>query len=226
MVKESRSSGNEALENAAVLLNQFLFGSSKFEHPKKLAIDKKPEDNSKEVELQNRERAFVRREFEKASNELGSRVDSAFKSAIEAHIDPKDSMTDYVKRTAVREASEQLEKLISKDARFKVIVDKLWERALKDNFSKESTDKIRSAFISKGKTLLPAIITKVRNEALKGMGKRVRNDDEPHQNNGSKKASESSRRDSSKANESSRRSDSGKGDIPEGMSSLEYLMQD
>jgi hypothetical protein len=58
------------------------------------------------------------------------------------------------------------------------------------------------------------------------MGKRVRNDDEPHQNNGSKKASESSRRDSKKANESSHRSDSGKGEIPEGMSSLEYLMQD
>ena len=43
-------------------------------------------------------------------------------------------MTDYVKTHATKEAFDNLENLISKDARFQVILDKLWEKAFQSEF--------------------------------------------------------------------------------------------
>ena len=38
-------------------------------------------------------------------------------------------------------------------------------------FDKESTDRIKSAYLSKAKTLLPSVIKKARNDALRGLGR-------------------------------------------------------
>lgn len=224
MLEEARSSSNESLQEAAQILNQFVFGSSKFTHPTKLSSDEKAEDNTEKNKIEEREKAFARREFEKTNSELSTRVNKAYKSTIEAKIDPKDSMSEYVKKTATREALEELESLIGKDTRFKVLVDKLWERAFKEDFSEDSIKRIRSAFISKAQTLLPSVISKARNAALKGMGKRVEKDDDDSKE--SKNGNESSRKkDSNKGEESHRRKDSGKG-VPDGMSTYDYLMSD
>lgn len=229
MAEEGRSSSNDTLLEAAQILNQFIFGSSKFTPPSKLSKDDdKSEGDEKEQEISKREREFVRQKFNTASNDLEARVQKAYKNTIEAKIDPKDSMTEYVKKTAVRNALEELETLIEKDSRFKTLVDKLWERAFKDDFSQESLAKIRSAFSSKAQTLLPSIIQKARNEALRGMGKRVREtneDDDSHQKSESKKGNESRRNRDSRDDESRQRNDS-KEKVPAGMSSLEYLMKD
>ena len=220
MVQESRSSGNEALQSAAQILNQYAFGSSEFKPITRLSKDEQPD--TKVNELNEREQKFNQQRFESANNDLSSRVNNAYKSTIEANIDPKQSMSDYVRKTASREALENLESLISKDGRFKILVDKLWEAAIKDDFSKSSTDRIRSAFVSKAKTLLPSVIQKARNEALKGMGKRVTSDktddNETEITDTKTRTRESSR--------SSNKSDQSKKGIPKGMSSLEFLMSD
>jgi hypothetical protein len=232
MVQESRTSGNEALEQAATILNQFIFGSSKFTAPEKLSTDDKTdESDEKEQRITERERAFTRQKFNSANEELSGRVNKAYKLTIESKIDPKESMTEYVRKTAVREAQEELESLIEKDTRFKTLVDRLWESAFKNDFSSDSVAKIRSAFLSKAQTLLPSVIQKARNEALKGMGKRItsdNHDDDSHpKKDESKNGNDSSRRKESKSgDESHRRNDSSKSKVPSSMTSLEYLMSD
>jgi hypothetical protein len=135
-------------------------------------------------------------------------------------MDPRDSMTDYVKRNAVRDAMEQIEQLIDKDSRFKTIVDKLWEKAFKDNFSKSSVDMIRSAYLSKAKTLLDPVIKKSRNEALKGMGKRTKDTDTDETPvKGQRKKSDNDEPPSRKSSGKSK-------DVPKGMSTLEFLMSE
>jgi len=232
MVEEARASSNEPLEQAAVILNQFIFGSSKFTAPEKLSkdSDKTSEDSDKEKQISERERNFTRQKYNTTNEEISNGVTKAYKATIEANIDPKGSMTDYVRRTASREAQEELESLIAKDTRFKSLVDKLWEHAFKNDFDSESKSKIRKAFISKAQTLLPTVIRKARNEALKGMGKRVNEDkdDDSRQSKESKDGNDSSRRkESSRGDESHRRNDSGtKNKVPAGMSTLEYLMSE
>jgi hypothetical protein len=176
MVEEAKSSGDEDYKTAALLLNKWAFGTSKFSHPTKMSKDTKPEDKTKESELTEREKAFAQRQIDTAMSEVNTRVNNIIKSAIDNNIDPKGSMTEYVKRNASRDALEKITNLIERDTRFQTIVDKLWEKSAKANFSKESQDEIRRAFLSKAKSLLAPVLKSARNEALKGMGKRVRED--------------------------------------------------
>jgi hypothetical protein len=175
MVQEGKKIANEDLQNAASIVNQFMFGTSDFQPPTKLARDKT--EDKERLQLQSEREQFIREKFEAVRGDLDTRVENVLKSTIDDHIDPKSVMTSYVKRNATREAFENLEALIEKDAPFKANLERLWEKAFDDKFSKPSLDRIRSAYLSKAKTLLPTVIQKARNEALKGLGKRVSDDD-------------------------------------------------
>jgi hypothetical protein len=167
MFREGQESSNEALKNAALVLNQFVFGTSNFTAPAPLA---KPDEAK--AEIQSERQKFLQERFEIAKTELGTKITNTLKATIEQNIDPRKSMTDYVRRNAMRDAQEQLNQLIQKDTRFRQIYDKMWEKAFQSNFSKESMDRLRSAYFSKAKTLLPTVIKQARNEALKGLGRK------------------------------------------------------
>lgn len=177
MVEEARSSGDDDFRTAALLLNKWAFGSAKFTAPQRLAKEIKAEDKSKEDSISEREKAFAQRQFDSAVGEVNNRVNNSIKNAIDANIDPKNTMTDYVKRSAVRDAQEKMTSLIENDTRFQKIVVKLWEKAEAANYSRETQDEIRKAFLSKAKSLLEPVLKSSRNAALKGMGKRVKGDD-------------------------------------------------
>lgn len=217
MVQEGRRSNNEVLQTAAQVLNQFVFGSSNFSPPSRLAPVDKPEDSGREAEINQRQQAFVKQQFDTTLTDLNTRVNNTLKNTIEAHIDPKKSMTEFVRRHASDEALEDLNKLISQDTRFKALADKLWEKAIEDNFSKVSVDRIKSAYLSKSKTLLPTVIKKARQDALKGMGKRVDDD------SSEKKGPISSER--PRSQQSSGKIKDAK-DIPRKMSTLDFLNSD
>lgn len=224
MVKNGRNSGNEALSTAAQILNQFVFGSSDFEPPQKLSREEPEREDEEKVQLRRERETLIRQRFTEARDDLNTRVNNSIKATIEQNIDPRNTMSDYVRRNAVRDAVEQVDSLIAKDTRFKVIVDKLWERSFKENFSKGSLDNIRKAYVTKAKTLLDTVIKKSRNEALRGMGKRVKED----KDTSDKSSNKDQRRSKSDDDERPRsRNSSGKSPaIPKGMSTLDYLMAD
>lgn len=222
MVQEARKSNNEALQSAAQILNQFVFGSSEFTPPRNLSPTEKPGEN-KNTEVEQKEQAFVRRQFDTTVSDLNTRVNNTLKNTIEANIDPKSSMTDFVRRHASTEALDELNRLIGQDTRFKVLADKLWENCLKDNFSKISVDKIKSAYLSKSKTLLPSVIKKARNEALKGMGKRV-NDTDDESASSSKRGPVTPGRPRSNVPSSGKIKEAK--DIPSGMRTIDFLNSD
>lgn len=178
MVEEAKSSNDDDLRTAALLLNKWAFGSAKFTPPQKLAKEGKPEDKGKEEQLSQREKEFLQKQIDTATNEVTTKVSNSIKGAIEQNIDPNGSMTDYVKRNAVRDAIEKVSDLIKRDTRFQKIVSKLWEKAEKANFSPESQSEIRRAYLSKAKSLLAPVIKSARAEALKGMGRKPKVSDE------------------------------------------------
>ncbi len=176
MVREARQMGENGkpLEAAAHILNQFVFGSQKFTPHQKLSKEGSPEESTKENELKQREETILKSQFDSAHSDLQTRTDNVLKATIDQHIDPKQSMTDYVRQHASKEAMDTLENLIAKDTRFRSLLDKLWERAFDSKFDKTSTDRIKSAYLAKAKTLLPSVIKKARNDALKGLGRQVK----------------------------------------------------
>ena len=215
MVSEANRTKNENLKGAAAILQQFMFGTSEYTPPTNLA--KPRAKNEGETELEQRQRQFDEQRYQTAIGELDTRVNNTLKNTIEANIDPKGSMTEFVKKHAVNEVMRNVGELIAGDKRLRSITDRLWQAAHSQNFSPASLDKIRSAYLAKAKTLLPSVIKKARNEALRGMGRTVK-DGESRED---KKAPVTPGR--------SRPSNSGKmkpSEIPAGMSTLEFLSKD
>jgi uncharacterized membrane-anchored protein YjiN (DUF445 family) len=198
---------NETLMSAAHILNQYVFASDTYTPPTKLSREEK--DNPQINELEQKQAAFNKQRLDSTTSELNSQVNGIYKSTIEAHIDPKNSMTDYIKRNAIKDSQEMLNSLISRDTRFKSLVDKLWEKAIESDFNKESIDRIRRAYISKAQTLLPSVIKKARNEALKGMGKRVSKEEDDNTEKETRVTKDKEESPRSRSNNSGR-----KGEIP------------
>lgn len=226
MVRESKEMGDvgQPLLSAANILNQFVFGTNKFNAPTKL-LNEDPNKTSREQELQQRERAIIQDQFESVRDDLQLKADNVLKATIDMHIDPKKSMTDYVRKNASREAFENLNSLIMKDARFRALLDKLWERAFEEKFRQPSKDRIKSAYLSKAKTLLPAVIKKARNDALRGLGKRVDDNEETDSTDNEKVDRKGPVTPGKSTSNSGGKIKSAK-DIPVGMKSIDFLMQD
>jgi hypothetical protein len=107
-----------------------------------------------------------------------------------------------------------------------VLIDRHWERALSKNFDKGILDSIRSAYLSKAKTLLPSVIKKARIEALKGIGKRPKEDDEESSEETRSEKTQNTRKSASSETPERKRKITSAKDIPAGMTTLEFLSQD
>lgn len=177
MVNEAKRSQDDDLRVAALMLNKWAFGSSQFIPPQKLSKGVNNEETEKHNAIARREEEFAKHQLDTAVNEVNGRVNNIIKGAIDNNIDPSGSMTEYVKKNASRDALDKLGTLISNDKRFQQILDKLWEKAAQKNYSRESQDEVKKAVLAKAKSLLAPVLKSARNEALKGMGKRVKADD-------------------------------------------------
>lgn len=216
---------DDDLTIAAQVLNKYIFGKDKYEPPTRLSKAETKEKNSREEEISERERAFNERQFKTVQSDLNTRVNNILKSTIDKNIDPKSTMTDYVRKHATSEAMDNLEELVSQDTRFMNLLDKLWERAIKNNMDSDSVDKIRSAYLSKSKTLLQSVIKKARNDALRGLGKRVTDDNDDTKDRKGHLPVGNTRSSTSSLNSGKTDKDKARA-IPKGMSSLDYLNQD
>lgn len=168
--------GQEVLKNVAVLLNQWAFGTTKFEAPTNLA--KKVEKNPEQERLANERKDFERQRFSVARNSLVTRVDNTLKNTIQNNMDPKGSMSEYVREKAVEDAQRELDKQLSSDSRFQKIMLQYWERAKAASYSDAAMAEVRKAYLSRAKTLLPSVIQTARSKALKG-SKASNNDNSP-----------------------------------------------
>lgn len=219
MAGEAKRSQNSALQEAATILHQFIFGNTEWKPPSRLS--KESADTTETDSLTKREKEFEETRLNTAVEDLTGRVKNSIKTTIEANIDPRDSMTQYVKRNAIRDAVADVESMIEKDSRLSKVAEKLWREAKAANYSKATTDKIRAAYLSVAKTLLPSVIKKARNEALRGMGKKT----EDTTLRGVKGQSNHVTSDKPRSNRSGGKITKAT-DIPKGMSSLEFMMLD
>ena len=204
---------NDDLKQAALLVNQHVFGTSKYEPPTKLSKEETKVDNSLNEERQK----FEREKFETAFTDLTERVDNTIRNTVLDHIDKNGQMSNYVKNKATQDVLDTVENLISRDMQFRRFLDSKWDDAKKDNYSRSSLDKIRSAYLAKVKTVLPDVIKKTRADALKDASNTRRNPDKD------RKGPLPMQRNSASSNNRGQREAK---PIPKGMKSIDYLMQD
>lgn len=166
MVKEANETENEDLKQAALLVNQFVFGTAKFTAPaNRVQKDDKTDEAKNEVEQERL--ALVKERFEVARDDLQTRVDNTLRATISDYIDPKGVMSSYVKKNAVADAMKILTASIAADSNVVKNLDSLWRAAFENKFSKDSVGKIQSFYLSKARVNLKNAILKARAEALK-----------------------------------------------------------
>ncbi len=164
IVKEMSKDKSDDMKIAGKLLAQFILNT---EDEKDLDLKKLAKDEPKDDELENKKKEFVQKQYNTARNEMQVRVDNILRSTIDSYIDPKNQMSAYVKKNAVRDALAEVHKSIGGDADYRKNLDRLWQRAFSEEFSSSSTDSIRQSYLGKAKGLLNTIIRKTRAEALK-----------------------------------------------------------
>jgi len=164
MVKEANATGNDGLKEAALLVNQFVFGTSTYSPPQ-ARVDRTVDPKKDEVERERLE--FTRERFESSRDELQGRVDNTLKATISEYIDPKGQMSSYVKKNAVNDAIRLLNEHIGGDSGTTRGLDKLWRAAFDAKFSKEALNRIQSFYLGKARAGLKNAILKARAEALK-----------------------------------------------------------
>jgi len=164
MVQEANDTDNDDLKQAALLVNQFVFGSSKFTTPT-LRVPKNEDAGKNEVEQERL--SLVKERFETSRDEMQTRVDNRLRATISEYIDPRSKMSSYVKKNAVNDAMKYLTDAIGSDSSVVKNLDKLWRASFESKFSKDSQGKIESYYLSRAKANLKNAILKARAEALK-----------------------------------------------------------
>jgi hypothetical protein len=167
MVQEANDTDNADLKQAALLVNQFVFGTAKFSAPSRL-VDKQSTTENDEV-VQERQ-SLLRERFESARDDLQSQVDNTLRATISDYIDPKGKMTAYVKKNAVADAMRILTDAVADDPSVSKNLNNLWRAASTSKFSdRNALGKIKSFYLSKAKGNLKNAILKARAEALKDL---------------------------------------------------------
>jgi hypothetical protein len=213
MLKVADKEDSKPLKAAAEILNQFIFGTKEITPPSRLSR----EDTSEDDGLKREKAEFIREQIKTHSEELYTAASNMIRSNIEANIDPRGRMSPYVKKNATREAFDSLENLIRQDVGFRKSLDRLWDTAMRNRFSRDSKQAIKSSYLSKARALLPEVIKRARIEALKGTGHRVEKDRKGPLSVGRSSSSNERGRDSSGASKSK---------IAPDMSTLDFFNSD
>jgi hypothetical protein len=173
MFREGDESKNDDLKEAALLVNQFLFGTSKFTAPKQRVT----EEATKKDEVAEERRAYLRERFESSRDELQTKVDNTLKSTIAEYIDPKGVMTSYIKKNAINDALRMVKESMTNDSALRSNLDRLWRSAFDSKFDKNSLDKVKSHYLGRAKQSLKSAIIKARTEALKDLPPREKSEE-------------------------------------------------
>lgn len=162
---------NQEAWDAAILLNQLVFQTKELTNPSSYGQTSPEKDEvSSEREKLAQETLNTRQGF------VNESIDKRTRSLIDMNIDPKGQMSPFVKKNAIKEATELIHNSLKGDKFFQSNVDKMWKTAQKGKYDQKLLSNIESATLTKAKVLLPQILKKVRAEALTGMkpnGKQV-----------------------------------------------------
>jgi len=209
----------EQLQIATELIHEALFNTNEVSGYERVAEEKV----NPEREAITRERAELdNRKFGEAHGKITSRFSDLLNRAIDKNIDPRNSLSSYVKSKVSDDVRSALDRQMIDDKRFEGIVKKLYERARSENYSQQSLDNILTALKNKAASILPEIIRAKKGEALKGSSSR--NVAKPSRELSRKEddGEDATTRNSSRATRSERKSDSDNGPQP-GESAFDYL---
>jgi hypothetical protein len=152
---------NENLKNAALVLSDYFFGDLAVAEGTKTFVQK--EDpikaaESKAAEKYDNERYIIFRAG--VSNGIRDQVSNLISEG-----DKLNSLSPFIRSVIIDKVIDQVGATLAKDQSHLRYMDSLWDRAKKNGRTDEDKTKLISAFLSRAKSLIPSIRSKLIAEA-------------------------------------------------------------
>lgn len=148
---------------AAKILAHFIHGD--YEIPE-AQTKKDPELESERKALEDEKKKLASETNSRFENNLENRTGKLLTKLISDGLDPNNSLSEFVKSGIVREVIQRVGSELEKNPQHQAQLKKLYRLAQSERYSDKSAERIISAYLSRAKLLIPAVRSKVKNEAL------------------------------------------------------------
>lgn len=165
-MQAGKQHGNENLQNSALHLHEFIFGDVDIEKglPNPMQANEKTDDPERK-EFEEQRNNFLRtqqRDFQEHVLGVGTRgIDRVIDEAI-----PEDA-SSFEKKAFISDVKTKLANALMQDTAHISMMSRIQKQAERAGYSKEYKDRAASAYLSRAKLALPAIIKEVRSDFLK-----------------------------------------------------------
>jgi hypothetical protein len=164
LARAGEKAKNNNMIGAAKIMAHFFHGSYDIPAPTERAKD--PELENERKKLDDEKNQIQQEKFQEFDTSVNDRTRKLMTKLIEDNLDPTKSMSDFTKSKIIDEVIERVGGELAKDRQHMASIERLWKVAKTERFSKQSADRIITAFLSRAKQLVPEIRSKVKNEAL------------------------------------------------------------
>jgi hypothetical protein len=155
--------GNKNLVLAARHLSNFVFanGGDIPDAPSRKNGDKGPSEA--EVQLQEERAQHAKEKFDTALGDVIKLLMPDMNSILNNKLE---GLTPFERRQIVKEAKDEVDKILMRDKSFQASLHNLWKKAGEQNYSPESKSRIKRAWLDRAKLVAPSVRNRLKQEAL------------------------------------------------------------
>tara|TARA_R110000868_G_scaffold16913_7_gene74967 strand:- start:3197 stop:4447 length:1251 start_codon:yes stop_codon:yes gene_type:complete len=168
-LKEGRGTDGKLtdLGKSALWIHQYFFGKdAKPEDPVEGEVKPSTEKSESEKRLEAKLEQINQREYTEFKGSVDTSYVTKMTSEFKATLDKDERLTDFVKRTIIKDGLVEIRQALEKDPRYTRQMSALWNQAVKAGYSSDLKSRIVSTALARAKSLVPSIRQKLVSEAL------------------------------------------------------------
>jgi hypothetical protein len=163
--QHGKKTGDKNLVASAQHLANYLFGNAEIKEPQG---NKTRQEDPERAALERDKQEFEQTRRNEFLTELNNRAGKSLVKVITDGLDPKNTMTEFLRSTITEKVLDEIGNRLEKDERHMNRMRALHLKAQKAGFPKAMTDQITAAYLSAAKLLVPVVRAEIKQKALHG----------------------------------------------------------
>ena len=153
----AQNKGNKNLALACQHLSRELFENHDVIKATEITDDR---EDPRERQIQDERSRIQQERFEAAREDVVDNIQTRLKVSIAKQLDG--NLSEFVREALTEKIISELDSTLEKDKAHMANLSSLWRKASKQGFNSEAKSKIISASLARARTILPAVVSKVK----------------------------------------------------------------
>lgn len=166
-------------KNAILHVHEEIFGDLEIDKGVKAPQTQAPKDEKYE----NEKKEYYTRIENDFRTSTAAEAKSELNSILAKEVDPKGLLSEYDRKNITRDVLEEVDKVLAADQRHMNLMGTLWGKAKKSGWEPSLKDRIKTAYLSRVRVIIPEIARKARSEALQARRIKAGRRDDSSQDN-------------------------------------------